>query len=54
MNDDPPPKPELPVSGENAEAEAGLIARNNAAIRKVQEANDERRKKSPKINPSVY
>ena len=54
VQDDPPPKPEpIPKSEMKMEAD-NRIARNEAAVRKTNKANEERRKKGFKISPNVF
>ena len=54
VHDDPPPKPEPIPNSETAKEADNRTARNGAAVRKTNEANEERRKKGPKISPNVY
>ena len=54
IHDDPPPKTEPIPSLELMTKAENRIARNEAAVRKTNEANEERRKKGPKISPNVY
>ena len=54
LHDDPPPRPEQIPNSETAEEADSRTARNEAAIRRTNEANEERRKKGPKISPNVY
>ena len=54
VHDDPPPRSEQIPNSETAEEAESRTARNKAAIRKTNEANEERRKKGPKISPNVY
>ena len=54
VHDDPPPRPEPIPNSETTEEADSRTARNEAALRKTSEANEERRKKGPKIIPNVY
>ena len=54
VHDDPPPRPEQILNSETAEEADSRTARNEAAIRKTNEANEERTNKGPKISPNVY
>ena len=48
--DDPPPKSEAVVTGENAAEANARVLRDQAAIRRVNELNVERRRKGPRIS----
>ena len=50
---DPPPKPEPIPRSETAEEAYSRTARNEAALRKTNKANEERRKKGPKTSPNI-
>ena len=52
--DDPVPKPEAVGVDEDAVAIANRIARNETAVRKVTEMNEERRAKGPRVAPGVF
>ena len=54
IHDDPVPKPEAVGVDEDAAAIANRIARNEAAVRRVAEMNEERRAKGPRVAPGVY
>ena len=54
VHDDPVPKPEVVGVDEDAAAIANRIARNDAAVRRVTEMNEERRAKGPRVAPGVY
>ena len=54
VHDDPAPKPEVVGVDEDAAAIASRIARNDAAVRKVTEMNEERRAKGPRVAPGVF
>ena len=54
VHEDPPRKPEPIPSSETTEEADNRTARNEAAVRKTNEANEERRKKGTKISPNVY
>ena len=53
VHDDPPPKPETIPNCESTTQADNRIARNEAAVRKTNEANEERRKKGLKISRNV-
>ena len=54
VHDDPIPKPEAVGLDEDAVAIANRIAKNEAAVRRVEEMNDERRARVPRVAPGVY
>ena len=54
VHDDPVPKPEAVGVDEDAAAIANRIARNEAAVRRVTEMNEERRAKGPRVAPGVF
>ena len=54
VHDDPPPRPEQIPNSETAEEADSRTARSEAAIRRTNEANEERRKKGPKLSLNVY
>ena len=54
VHDDPIPKLEDMGLDEDAAAIANRIARNEAAVRRVAEMNEERRAKSPRVAPGVH
>ena len=54
VHDDPPPRTEPIPNSETTEEVDSRTARNEASLRKTNEANEERRKKGPKISPNVY
>ena len=49
VQDDPVPKPEAVGVDEDAASIANCIARNEAAVRRVVEMNEERRAKGPRV-----
>ena len=51
---DPPPKPEEVVTGENAGEANARVLRDQAAIRRVNELNVERRRKGPRISQNWF
>ena len=53
VHDDPVPKPEAVGLEEDAAAIANRIARNEAAVRRVAEMNEERRARGPRVSPGV-
>ena len=54
VHDDPVPKPEAVGVDEDAVAIANRIARNETAVRRVTEMNEERRAKGPRVAPGVF
>ena len=52
VQDNPPPKPELIPKSELTMEADNRIARNEAAVRKINEASEELRKKGFKISPN--
>ena len=52
--DDPPPKPEAVVTGEDAGEANARVLRDQAAIRRVIELNVEPRRKSPRISQNWF
>ena len=54
VHDDPVPKAEAVGVDEDASAIANRIARNDAAVRRVAEMNEERRAKGPRVAPGVF
>ena len=54
VRNDPVPKPEAVGMDEDAAAIANRIARNEAAVRRVAEMNEERRIKGPRVAPGVH
>ena len=54
VHDDPVPKPEAVGVDEDAAAIANRIARNDAAVRRVTEMNEERRAKGPRVAPGLF
>ena len=54
VHDDAVPKPEAVGVDEDAAAIANRIARNDAAVRRVAEMNEERRAKGPRVAPGVF
>ena len=52
--DDPAPKPEAIGPSEDAAAAANLIARDVAAVRRIDEINEERRAKGPRIATGIF
>ena len=54
VHDDFVPKPEAVGVDEDAAAIANRIARNEAAVRRVAEMNEERRAKGPRVAPGVF
>ena len=54
VHDDPVPKPEAVGLEEDAAAIANRIARNEAAVRRVAEMNEERRARGPRVAPGAY
>ena len=54
VHDDPVAKPEAVGVDEDAAASTNRIARNEAAVHRVAETNEERRAKVPRVAPGVY
>ena len=54
VHDDPVPKPEAVGVYEDAAAIVNRTARNEAAVRRVTEMNEERRAKDPRVAPGVF
>ena len=54
VHDDPVLKPEAVRVDEDTAAITNRFARNEAAVRRVAEMNEERRAKSPRVAPGVY
>ena len=54
VHDDPVPKPEAVGVDEDAAAIANRIARNEAAVRRITEMNEESRAKGPRVSPGVF
>ena len=54
IQDDRAPKPEAVGTTEDAASTANRIARDEAAVRRVEEINEERGAKSPRVAPGVF